>query len=73
MGSGLPDDLGEVAPLVEVAHARGGSTVGGREVFDLLVVHQVGDHDTDIASLDTVANVLTVATASNGAITHVRI
>lgn len=68
MGGGLPDELGEVAPLVEVGHAGVGGAVGGREEFDLIVVHQVGDHDANVAGLNAVANVLTVATASNGAI-----
>lgn len=67
MGGALPDNLGEVAPLLEVGHAGVGLAVGGREVADLVVVHQVADHNTDLVLLHTVANVLTVATASNGA------
>jgi hypothetical protein len=67
VGSALPDNLGEVAPLLEVGHAGVGLTVGGGEVFDLVVVHQIGDHDTNFAGLDTVADVLAVTAAINGA------
>lgn len=66
VGGRLPDDLTEVAPLVEVGHARVGFTVRGGEELDLIVVHQVGDHNTDVAGLNTVTDVLTVTAASNG-------
>lgn len=68
VGGTLPDDLGEVAPLVEVGHAGVGSTVGGREEFDLIVVHQVGDHGAHIARINAVADVLAVATTINRAV-----
>jgi hypothetical protein len=67
VGGALPDDLGEVAPLLELGHAGAGATVGGREVADFVVVHQVGDHHADLALLDAVADVLAVTTAINGA------
>lgn len=67
MGGALPDDLGEVTPLLEIGHAGVGLAVGGGEVFNLVVVHQVGEHDTDLACLDTVADVLAVTTAIKGA------
>ena len=64
--SALPDDLGEVAPSVEVGHVGAGGTVEFGEVHHLAVVHQVGDHLTDRGLLNTVSDVLTVATAVNG-------
>lgn len=67
VGGALPDDLGEMAPLLEVGHARARLTVGDREVADLVVVHQVGDQHANLVILHTVSNVLTVTTAINGA------
>lgn len=65
LGRGLPDDLGEVTPTVEQRHDRAGQSVQVGEEAHLVVVHQVGDHLADVALLDTVTNVLTVATAVN--------
>lgn len=65
LGRGLPDDLGEVTPAVEQRHDRAGQSVKVGEEAHLVVVHQVGDHLADVALLDTVTNVLTVATAVN--------
>lgn len=58
----LPDDLREVAPVVELVHVGGRGTVGFRVVTDLVVVHQVADQDPNLVLLHTVTNVLTVAT-----------
>lgn len=66
VGGRLPDDLTEVTPLVEVGHAGVGFTVRGGEELDFTVVHQVGDHNTDITGLNTVTDVLTVAATING-------
>lgn len=63
----LPDNLGEVAPFLEVGHARVGLAVRGREVANLVIVHQVGDQNADLALLHTVTDVLAVTTAINGA------
>ena len=66
MGGALPNNLGEVTPLLEIGHAGVGLSVGGGEVFDLVIVHQIGEHDTDLACLSTIADVLTITTAVNG-------
>lgn len=66
VGGALPNDLGEVTPLREIGHAGVGLSVGGGKVFNLVVVHQVGEHDAHLACLDTIADVLSVITAVNG-------
>ena len=63
--SALPDDLGEVAPAVKELHDRAGDTIQGTEETHLVVVHQVGNHLTDVVLADTVTNVLAVSTAVN--------
>lgn len=61
----LPDDLGEVTPAVKKLHERASNTVQGGEEAHLLVVHQIGDHLTDVVSRDTVSDILTVSTTIN--------
>jgi len=67
VGGALPDDLGEVAPLLELGHARAIRAVGGREVADLVVVHQVRDHHANLALLNAVSDVLAITAAIDGA------
>lgn len=61
-GGVLPDDLREVAPVLEVGHVWVRLTVKAVEPVDLTVVEEVGDDSGDIGSFDTSGNVLTVAT-----------
>ena len=67
VGGVFPNDLGEVTPFLEIGHAGVGISIGGGEVFNLVVVHQVGKHDTNLACLDPIADVLAVITAITGA------
>ena len=64
----LPDNLGEMAPAVKELHERAGDTVQGTEEAHLVVVHQVGDHLTDVVLADTVTDVLAVTTTVNASI-----
>lgn len=66
--SALPDYLGEVAPAVKELHERAGDTIQGTEETHLVVVHQVGDHLTDLVLADTVTDVLAVSTTVNASI-----
>lgn len=64
LGAALPDDLGEVAELVEggIRHVRWGSLVVERlEEAHLIVVHVVGDDRRDVGWGSTCGNVLAVA------------
>lgn len=66
VSSGGPDNLGEVTPVVEVGHVGVGLAVQVGVVAHLVVVHEVGDHNANFGRLNTISNVLTVATAVNG-------
>ncbi len=57
-----PDDLREVAPVLEVGHA--GRTLAVETVVpaDFAVVEQVGDDGSDIVSLYTCGDILAIAT-----------
>lgn len=57
--SGAPDDLREVSPATKVGKVDVILAISW-EVVDLLVVHAVGDHDRDLISRKTGANVLAV-------------
>lgn len=63
LGGSLPDELREVAPLLEVGHVGVGLAVEVVEVTDLTVVEELSDDGRDVVGLDTSGNVLTVATA----------
>lgn len=65
VGGVLPDDLAEVAPLLEVGHVRAVLTVQARVVWLLAVVEQVSDDGRDVGRLDTSSDVLAVAATSN--------
>lgn len=65
VGGLLPDDLGEVAPELEVGHVGVGLAVLVGEVWLLAVVEQVSDDGRDILRLDTGSDVLAVAATSN--------
>ena len=67
MGGTLPHNLGEVTPSIEVGHTGVGLAVQALEVSHLVVVHQVGDHLSNLVRGDTISNVLAIATAINGA------
>ena len=62
VGSALPDDLGEVAPLLEEAHVRVRHTVVAGKEGLLSVVEEVGYDGGDVGRLDTSCNVLAVST-----------
>lgn len=61
----LPHDLREMAPLLEISHVRVGLAVQTIIVAELIVVHQIGDHDSDLVSRNTVSDVLTIATTAD--------
>lgn len=65
-GGALPDDLGEVTPLVEVVHAGLGLAVKILKVVDLAVVKEVGDDGGDVVCFDASSNVLAVSAAVRG-------
>lgn len=65
--SALPDNLGEVTPGIEVGHVGRGLAVEFGEEHHLIVVHEVGNHLSDGGLSNTVSDVLTVATTSDGA------
>ena len=65
LGGSLPDDLREVAPFLEQGHVWGGLSVEVLEVTHFIVIHQVGDHDSNFISRGTVANVLAVSATVN--------
>lgn len=67
VGGTLPHNLGEVAPSIEVVHAGVSLAIQGLEVAHLVVVHQVGDHLSNLFRGDTISNVLAIPTAINGA------
>jgi len=54
-----------VTPFFEVGHIRGGLTVEAFKVTELVIVHQVGDHLSNVVSGDAVSDVLTISTAIN--------
>lgn len=60
MSGGLPHNLGEVAPRVEVRHARICFTVEAAEPVDLTVIEEVGDDCGDVVRFDTGGDVLAV-------------
>lgn len=62
-GGALPDNLGEVTPVLKIGHIWICLAVETVEVVDLAVVEEIGDDGRDIGGLDTSSNVLTVATA----------
>jgi len=64
-GCGLPDDLAEVAPLLEVGHVRVGLTIP-LEQRHLVVIEDVGDHRSDVAGWSTSADVLTITSTVDG-------
>ena len=60
----LPHNLSEVTPAVKVGHGGTRAEVRG-VVAELVVVHQVADHLANLVGRNTIANVLTVATAGD--------
>jgi len=60
MGGTLPDDLGEVAPLLEVGHVGVGMSVQILVPANLAVVEQIGDDGGDVARWNTRSDVLAV-------------
>ena len=64
-GGALPDDLGEVTPVLEVGHVWVGLAVETVEPVDFTVVEEVRDDGRDVVSLDTSSDVLTVSTTTD--------
>lgn len=62
MRGSLPDDLREVTPALEQSHAGAVCAVQVVEEALLVVVHQVGDHLSNLVLLHPVPDVLTVPT-----------
>lgn len=62
LGGSLPDDLREVAPVVEVGHVW--LTLAKIVTVPVLfaVVEQLGDNDRDVVGCDTCCDVLTITT-----------
>jgi hypothetical protein len=75
----LPDDLGHVAPHVEVAVVEAivnvlttlAVVVGVSVGLLLAVVKELGDDSRDVVALDTSGNVLSVATVVHGPVLYV--
>lgn len=65
----LPDDLGEVAPSLEVAHVGFLAVVTSVERF-LSVVKHVAYDGGDVRALDTGSNVLAIATTTGSTMNH---
>lgn len=61
LSGALPDDLGEVTPLVEVAHVGGLLAVLALVKTNLAVVEKLGDDSRNVVSLDTGSDVLAVS------------
>lgn len=66
LGGVLPDDLGEVAPGLEIAHVGLLSVESGVEGL-LSVVEHVADDSRDVVGSNTSSDVLAVSTTSSGA------
>lgn len=64
VGSGLPDDLSEMAPKLEVGHVRFVAV----EVIERLlsIVEHIGDDSGDVGSLNTGCDVLAVSATPDG-------
>ena len=62
VSSALPDDLGKVTPVLEVAHIWLSLAVKAVVPADLSVVEQVGNDGSDIVTRHTGSNVLAIAT-----------
>lgn len=62
LGSTLPDELREVAPLLEVGHVGVGLAVKVVVVANLTVVEELSDDSRNVVSLDTSGDVLTITT-----------
>jgi hypothetical protein len=58
----FPDNLGKVTPEVKVRHVRVGLAIQTFEIWLFVIVHEVGDHRTDVVGADTIANILAVVT-----------
>ncbi len=58
--SALPDDLREVAPLFEEGHVGVRLSIKVLIIAHLIVVHQVGDHNSNFICRGTIADVLAV-------------
>ena len=56
----LPDNLGEMAPMLEVGHIRLSLAVETGVPADLAVVEQIGDDSRNVVGLNTGSNILTV-------------
>lgn len=61
----LPDKLGEVTPVLEVAHVWLSLAIKVCEVLDLAVVEEIGNDGGDVVALDSGGDVLAVPTAIN--------
>lgn len=61
-GGSLPNDLGEVAPLLEEGHIRVGLAVLAGKVWLLSIVKEVGDDSGDIGCLHSGSDILAIAT-----------
>ena len=68
MRGALPDDLGEVTPVLEVAHIGLSLAVEVREVLDLAVVEEIRNDGGDIVALNSGRDVLAVPTTVNIAV-----
>lgn len=62
LGSTLPDELREVAPLLEVGHVGVGLAVKVVVVVNLAVVEELSDDSRDVVSFNTSGDVLAVTT-----------
>lgn len=60
-GSVQPDNLTEVTPTLKVGHVGVGFSVQSLVVHHFVVVHHVGDDFIDFVGVDTIGNVLAVA------------
>ena len=62
--SGLPDELGEMAPDREVCHWWVGLAIITRKVLDLAIIEEIGNDGGDVVRLYTGRDVLAVPAAT---------
>jgi hypothetical protein len=61
LGGSFPHNLGEMTPFLEQAHVGAGLSIEVLKVTNLVVIHQVGDHDSNVVRGGTVTDVLAVS------------
>lgn len=71
LSGGLPDNLGEMSPVLKVGHVGVGLAVKSAEVVDFTVVEQVTDNRGNVRGWNTCSDVLTISTTVGGDVVRV--